>query len=147
MRVALIGAEFEENLAVRYLWGSLEAAGHEVVPIVFNRAEDTESAARQLQASGTGLAGFSMVYDFSSGGDSLNSTRTSNLLPGRELNSISVIDGAASAVPENKLNTRLTKATRQLVPHRILPFPTALVPCFCFLIDMAVTHDLGLDAG
>jgi hypothetical protein len=31
MRVALIGAELEENLALRYIRGSLEQAGHEVV--------------------------------------------------------------------------------------------------------------------
>lgn len=64
MRVALVGAEFEENLAVRYLWAALEAAGREVIPIVFNEAGQTEAAARQLAESGAELAGFSMVFTY-----------------------------------------------------------------------------------
>jgi anaerobic magnesium-protoporphyrin IX monomethyl ester cyclase len=62
MRIALIGAELEENLAVRYIWSSLEKAGHEVVQVVFNREEELEQAARDLAQSGAALAGFSMVF-------------------------------------------------------------------------------------
>ena len=58
MRVALVGAELEENLAVRHLWSALEAAGHEVVHVVFDHGEDIERAARELARSGTALAGF-----------------------------------------------------------------------------------------
>ena len=62
MHVALVGAEFEENLAIRYLWGALEAAGHTVAQIVFNAPQDLERAARELAGSGAELAGFSMVF-------------------------------------------------------------------------------------
>lgn len=62
MRVALIGAEFEENLAVRYLRGALEQAGHEVLQIVFNDARDIEWTARTLARTGAELAGLSMVF-------------------------------------------------------------------------------------
>lgn len=64
MRVALIGAEFEENLAVRYLWGALEHHGHEVLQFVFNDASDTERVARALASSGALLAGYSMVFTY-----------------------------------------------------------------------------------
>ncbi len=62
MRVALIGAEFEENLAVRYLRGALEQAGHQVLQIVFNDARDIEWTAHTLAQSGAELAGLSMVF-------------------------------------------------------------------------------------
>lgn len=62
MHVVLVGAEFEENLAVRYLWGALEAAGHRVQLIVFNRRSDLLRAARELADSGAPLAGLSMVF-------------------------------------------------------------------------------------
>ena len=64
MHVALIGAEFEENLAVRYLRGALEHAGHQVSQIVFNSRSDTEAAAHELLASGAELAGLSMVFTY-----------------------------------------------------------------------------------
>ncbi len=62
MRIVLVGAELEENLAIRYLWGALAADGHEVVPVVFNEAADTERAADQIAASGARIAGYSMVF-------------------------------------------------------------------------------------
>ena len=62
MHVALIGAELEENLAVRYLWGALERAGHRVTFIVFNEPGELEFCARALVASGAELAGLSMVF-------------------------------------------------------------------------------------
>ncbi len=62
MHVVLIGAEVEESLAVRYLWGALEQAGHQVTQIVFNDADQIETAARQLARSGAALAGMSMVF-------------------------------------------------------------------------------------
>jgi len=64
MRMALVGAEFEENLAIRYLWGALEQAGHEVRQVVFNGRADLERAARELADSGAALAGFSMVFTY-----------------------------------------------------------------------------------
>ncbi|MBI4955643.1 MAG: cobalamin B12-binding domain-containing protein [Myxococcales bacterium] len=62
MHVALIGAELEENLAIRYLWGALVRAGHEVSSIVFDGPEQTERAARELCDSGAELAGMSLVF-------------------------------------------------------------------------------------
>lgn len=64
MKIALVGAELEENLAIRYIWSSLEKAGHEVVQIVFNHEEDIEQAAREMTQSGAELAGFSMVFTY-----------------------------------------------------------------------------------
>lgn len=64
MEIALIGAELEENLAVRYLRGALEAAGHRVRQIVFNGPDELERAARDLAASRARLAGLSMVFTY-----------------------------------------------------------------------------------
>ena len=46
MNVALIGAELEENLALRYMASSLEAQGHNVCIVPFNSVKDTETAVR-----------------------------------------------------------------------------------------------------
>jgi anaerobic magnesium-protoporphyrin IX monomethyl ester cyclase len=62
MRIVLVGAEFEENLAVRCLWAALEKEGHEVSLAVFNALEDMESAAGTIIQSRAELAGFSMVF-------------------------------------------------------------------------------------
>lgn len=64
MHVVLVGAEFEENLAVRYLRGALEHAGHRVTSVVFNEATETERAAREIVASGAPLCGLSMVFTY-----------------------------------------------------------------------------------
>jgi hypothetical protein len=74
----------------------------------------------------------------------LNSTRTSNLLPGLELNSISCTVGAASAALAAKLIASVTTALRNLIPKLSLPLPTAFVPTLCFLFALALCHDLGL---
>ena len=66
MHVVLVGAEFEENLAVRYLRGALERAGHTVTTLVFNHADDTEACASALARSGAPLAGLSMVFTYRS---------------------------------------------------------------------------------
>ena len=50
MRIALVGPEFEENLAVRYIWGALEAAGHEVAQVVFSDEGQVERAALHAEA-------------------------------------------------------------------------------------------------
>ncbi|MCY3021412.1 MAG: radical SAM protein [Planctomycetota bacterium] len=64
MRIALVGAELEENLAVRYIRAALSAAGHDVVQIVFNSKDETERAAAEIAASGAALGGFSMVFTY-----------------------------------------------------------------------------------
>ena len=60
MHVVLVGAEFEENLAVRYLRGALEHAGHRVTTVVFNEPADSERAAREIAESGAPLAGLDL---------------------------------------------------------------------------------------
>ena len=64
MRIALLGAECEENLALRYIRSMLEKHGHVVCQIKFNHAREMESAACQLAQSGASLAGFSMVFTY-----------------------------------------------------------------------------------
>jgi anaerobic magnesium-protoporphyrin IX monomethyl ester cyclase len=67
MKIALVGAECEENLALRYIRAALEARGHDVAQITFNTETDTEAAARSLAESGAPLAGFSMVFTYRAG--------------------------------------------------------------------------------
>ena len=58
MNIALVGAECEENLALRCIRAALEARGHSVTQITFNAEADTEAAAEGLARSSAGLAGF-----------------------------------------------------------------------------------------
>lgn len=62
MNVALIGAELEENLAIRYIASSMEACGHDVDIVPFNSEEDMESAVRQTIAFHPQIVGLSMVF-------------------------------------------------------------------------------------
>lgn len=62
MRVALVGAELEENLGLRYMAAVLEKCGHEVALVPFNTGHDTAQAVRQILAFEADLAGFSMVF-------------------------------------------------------------------------------------
>jgi radical SAM superfamily enzyme YgiQ (UPF0313 family) len=62
MRIALVGAEFEENLAVRSIQAELLAEGHEVELVVFNHLSDLEGAARRIVALQAELVGMSMVF-------------------------------------------------------------------------------------
>jgi radical SAM superfamily enzyme YgiQ (UPF0313 family) len=62
MNVALIGAELEENLGLRYIASSLEARGHNVSIIPFNSRQDTEAAVSKTLASEPQIAGLSMVF-------------------------------------------------------------------------------------
>jgi radical SAM superfamily enzyme YgiQ (UPF0313 family) len=64
MRIAVVGAEFEENLAIRYIRGALEQAGHQVVQIVFNQEAELERAAAELAGSQADVAGMSMVFTY-----------------------------------------------------------------------------------
>lgn len=64
MHVVLVGAEFEENLAVRYLRGALEHEGHPVTSLVFNEASEIERVAREIVAAGAPLTGLSMVFTY-----------------------------------------------------------------------------------
>ena len=62
MRVALIGAELEENLGLRYIASSMEAKGHNVSIIPFNSEQDCEQAVRQAIASTPDIVGLSMIF-------------------------------------------------------------------------------------
>lgn len=62
MKVALIGAELEENLGLRYIASSLEVRGHSVAIVPFNSEQDRESAVRQALAFEPQIVGLSMVF-------------------------------------------------------------------------------------
>lgn len=62
MNVALIGAELEENLAIRYIASSLEACGHRTIIVPFNSEQDTELAVRQTLAFEPRIVGLSMIF-------------------------------------------------------------------------------------
>jgi radical SAM superfamily enzyme YgiQ (UPF0313 family) len=62
VNVALIGAELEENLGLRYIASSLEACGHSVAIVPFNSGQDTASAVQQTLAFEPRIAGLSMVF-------------------------------------------------------------------------------------
>lgn len=62
MKVALLGAELEENLGLRYMAAVLERDGHLVELVPFNSAADIPSAVQRVVESGADLAGLSMVF-------------------------------------------------------------------------------------
>ncbi|MRR36159.1 hypothetical protein EG829_16075, partial [bacterium] len=62
MKVALIGAELEENLGLRYMVSSLERAGHQAVIFPFNEEGEIGTVVRQVMAFGPEIAGLSMVF-------------------------------------------------------------------------------------
>ncbi len=62
MKVALIGAELEENLGLRYIASSLEREGHSVAIVPFNSEQDTEQAIQQTLAFEPEIAGLSMIF-------------------------------------------------------------------------------------
>jgi anaerobic magnesium-protoporphyrin IX monomethyl ester cyclase len=62
MRVALIGAELEENIGLRYMASSLEARGHDVAIVPFNVESDLADAVAQTLEFAADIAGLSMVF-------------------------------------------------------------------------------------
>jgi radical SAM superfamily enzyme YgiQ (UPF0313 family) len=62
MKVALVGAELEENLALRYLHAALAAAGHEAEIFDFHEAAQTPDIVRAVMAYSPHLVGLSMVF-------------------------------------------------------------------------------------
>ena len=62
MRIALVGPELEENLALRYLHASLLRAGHEALIFDFHSPEQTAAIARQILAYAPHIVGLSMVF-------------------------------------------------------------------------------------
>jgi radical SAM superfamily enzyme YgiQ (UPF0313 family) len=62
MKVALVGAELEENLGLRYMAAALEREGHRAEIVPFNSEHDTASAVAQVAALDPQITGFSMVF-------------------------------------------------------------------------------------
>jgi len=62
VKVALIGAELEENLGLRYIASSLEACGHELEIVPFNSGRDADAAVRTSLAFRPQIIGLSMVF-------------------------------------------------------------------------------------
>ena len=64
MDVLLVGAELEENLALRYLASALEAAGHRPHFATFDNAEQTEDVVAAMRRIRPAIIGMSMTFQF-----------------------------------------------------------------------------------
>ncbi len=62
MKVALVGAELEENLGLRYMASSLERDGHEAVIVPFNTINDVDQSVAEIERFSPGIVGLSMVF-------------------------------------------------------------------------------------
>jgi radical SAM superfamily enzyme YgiQ (UPF0313 family) len=62
MKVALLGAELEENLGLRYMASALERRGHEAEIIPFNTEHDIPQVVQQVNDYGPQITGLSMVF-------------------------------------------------------------------------------------
>jgi radical SAM superfamily enzyme YgiQ (UPF0313 family) len=64
MHVLLVGAELEENLALRYLAASLDAKGHRTSFATFDRASDTAGVLAAVRRDPPDVVGMSMTFQF-----------------------------------------------------------------------------------
>ncbi len=62
MKVALVGAELEENLGLRYMASSLEQQGHEALILPFNEEADIPQVVHSVLRSSPEIVGLSMVF-------------------------------------------------------------------------------------
>jgi radical SAM superfamily enzyme YgiQ (UPF0313 family) len=62
MKIALVGAELEENLGLRYIASSLEHRGHTVDIVAFNEAATMEAVVAMVLAIAPDITGLSMVF-------------------------------------------------------------------------------------
>ena len=62
MKLALVGAELEENLGLRYMASALENNGHEVEIVSFNSERDISQAVQELLDFAPQITGLSMVF-------------------------------------------------------------------------------------
>lgn len=62
MRVALVGAELEENLGIRYMASALEHKGHQVEIVPFNTEYDVKSTVERVNLFNAQIVGLSMVF-------------------------------------------------------------------------------------
>lgn len=64
MHVVLVGAELEENLALRYLASALEAHGHSSELARFDRETDTRAVVDAVRKAAPAVVGMSMTFQF-----------------------------------------------------------------------------------
>jgi anaerobic magnesium-protoporphyrin IX monomethyl ester cyclase len=64
MQVLLVGAELEENLALRYLASALEARGHTCTFASFDRSADRNAVVEAVKRERPGVVGMSMTFQF-----------------------------------------------------------------------------------
>jgi hypothetical protein len=64
MQVLLVGAELEENLALRYLAAALEERGHRATIVAFDRAEDGPSVVAAAARERPDVVGMSMTFQY-----------------------------------------------------------------------------------
>ncbi|OOP56219.1 MAG: hypothetical protein AYP45_10275 [Candidatus Brocadia carolinensis] len=62
MKVALVGAELEENLGLRYIASALESRGHEVEIVPFNSEFDISDAVKRVLTFSPQITGLSMMF-------------------------------------------------------------------------------------
>ena len=62
MKVALVGAELEENLGLRYIASALEYKEHQVEIVPFNSEYDISQALKQVIAFSPQIIGLSMMF-------------------------------------------------------------------------------------
>src|SRR5579864_9216180 len=62
MKVALVGAELEENLGLRYMASALESRGHEAEIVPFNTQCDISQVVQQVVNYRPDITGLSMVF-------------------------------------------------------------------------------------
>jgi hypothetical protein len=62
MKVALVGAELEENLGLEYMATALEQADHEAWITPFNTDQDVRPAVEQILSCDPEITGLSMVF-------------------------------------------------------------------------------------
>lgn len=62
MDVTLVGAELEENLAIRYLASALESAGHSAGLLTLSDPSDTTAVVEQVMRTGPALVGMSVAF-------------------------------------------------------------------------------------
>ena len=62
MKIALVGPEFEENLALRYIHAAATAAGHEAEIFDFRAADEVPAVAAEIAATAPDVVALSMVF-------------------------------------------------------------------------------------
>ena len=62
MKLALVGAEWEENLSLRYLAGAAERAGHRPTIVSFDEAGQVQAVAARLVLGGYDFIGLSLAF-------------------------------------------------------------------------------------